>query len=33
MTGFLLDTNAWIALLKGEPKVVAGVLENWQDSA
>ena len=25
MTGFLLDTNAWIALLKGEPKVVAGV--------
>lgn len=25
MTGFLLDTNAWIAMLKGEPKVVAGV--------
>lgn len=25
MKGFLLDTNAWIALLKGDSKVVAGV--------
>lgn len=25
MSGYLLDTNAWIALLKNDPKVVAGV--------
>lgn len=25
MTGYLLDTNAWIALLKNQPGVLAGV--------
>lgn len=25
MTGFVLDTNVWIALLKSNPEVVAGV--------
>lgn len=25
MTAFLLDTNAWIAFLKNDPRVVAGV--------
>ena len=25
MKGFLLDTNAWIALLKGDSKVAAGL--------
>jgi hypothetical protein len=25
MSGFLLDTNAWIGLLKGHPAIAAGV--------
>ena len=25
MTGYLLDTNVWIAFLKNDPKVVAAV--------